>query len=150
MYLIKLFVDESKAFVSFFDSSSGKTSLAICLPYSTPHWSKELIFQLMPWVKILCSYSAINFPKAFGVNDLNNIEFDTKKYKEIPPSNVPYHYGCGSIYSTVEDFLLWNRNLFEETSANKRIIKKSTIKRWFPVLDFIGDIDLSSNILQRS
>lgn len=76
-------------------------------------------------------------------------QFDTKEYTEIPPSNVPYHYGCGSIYSTVEDLLLWNRNLFKETSASKRILEKSTIARWFSVLDFISDIDLTSNIFQR-
>ena len=34
---------------------SGWMSEASCLPSSTPHWSKELRFQRMPWQKILCS-----------------------------------------------------------------------------------------------
>ena len=36
-------------------SSSGRITLASCLPSSTPHWSNELISQITPCVKILCS-----------------------------------------------------------------------------------------------
>lgn len=32
-----------------------KNSLARTLPNSTPHWSKELIFQIAPSVKVRCS-----------------------------------------------------------------------------------------------
>src|SRR4051794_18216039 len=39
-------------------------ALASCLPSSTPHWSKLLMFQMTPWVKILCSYIAIRAPGA--------------------------------------------------------------------------------------
>ena len=35
--------------------SSGRMVLASCLPSSTPNWSKELMFQMVPWTKILCS-----------------------------------------------------------------------------------------------
>ena len=128
-----------------YDTLSYVVSVASGKPFD--RYLKEEIFEP---IGMKNSGSAPVGKREKGFAKAYDFEFDTKKYKEIPPSNVPYHYGCGSIYSTVEDFLLWNRNLFEETSANKRIIKKSTIKRWFPVLDFIGDIDLSSNILQRS
>ena len=36
-------------------SSSGMMRWARTLPSSTPHWSKELMFQMTPWVKTLCS-----------------------------------------------------------------------------------------------
>jgi len=32
--------------------------VASSLPSSTPHWSNELIPQITPWVKTLCSYKA--------------------------------------------------------------------------------------------
>ena len=35
--------------------SSGMIRLASTLPSSTPHWSNELICQIVPWVKTLCS-----------------------------------------------------------------------------------------------
>ena len=50
--------------------------LASCLPSSTPHWSKELIFQIAPWTKTLCSYNAINAPNVFGVSLLIIKVFD--------------------------------------------------------------------------
>lgn len=40
-------------------SSSGSMALANCLPNSTPHWSNELMSQMMPCTKILCSYNAV-------------------------------------------------------------------------------------------
>ena len=42
--------------------------LASCFPSSTPHWSKELIRQMIPWTKILCSYIAISDPRVRGVS----------------------------------------------------------------------------------
>jgi hypothetical protein len=33
----------------------GDERWARTLPSSTPHWSKELIFQITPWVKTLIS-----------------------------------------------------------------------------------------------
>src|SRR5260370_36256798 len=54
--------------------SSGRIALASCLPSSTPHWSNELMFQITPWVKILCSYRAISEPRVRGVSFLNRIE----------------------------------------------------------------------------
>ena len=47
--------------------SSGMIAVASCLPSSTPHWSKLLMFQTMPWTKILCSYMAMSEPRVFGV-----------------------------------------------------------------------------------
>lgn len=41
-------------------ANSGSMALASCLPSSTPHWSNELMSQMIPCVKILCSYSAAN------------------------------------------------------------------------------------------
>ena len=35
--------------------SSGTICFASALPSSTPHWSKELIPQIAPWVNTLCS-----------------------------------------------------------------------------------------------
>ena len=35
--------------------SSGMIATASALPSSTPHWSKESIPQIAPWVKTLCS-----------------------------------------------------------------------------------------------
>ena len=37
--------------------------MASSLPSSTPHWSKLLMFQITPWVKTLCSYSASSRPR---------------------------------------------------------------------------------------
>src|SRR5438034_967658 len=36
-------------------SSSGMIRFARTFPSSTPHWSKESIPQIVPWVKTLCS-----------------------------------------------------------------------------------------------
>ena len=36
---------------------------ASTLPSSTPHWSNELMSQIAPWVKTLCSYSATSLPE---------------------------------------------------------------------------------------
>ena len=36
-------------------ASSGMIATASALPSSTPHWSKESIPQIAPWVKTLCS-----------------------------------------------------------------------------------------------
>ena len=47
--------------------SSGTIRFASTLPSSTPHWSKELMFQIVPWVKTLCSYSATSVPSTSGV-----------------------------------------------------------------------------------
>jgi hypothetical protein len=33
---------------------------------TNPHWSYELIFQITPWTKILCSYAAISAPETNG------------------------------------------------------------------------------------
>src|SRR5579872_310235 len=45
------------------------------LASSTPHWSNELMFQMMPWTKILCSYIAISEPSVRGVIFWTRIEF---------------------------------------------------------------------------
>ena len=39
---------------------------ASTLPSSTPHWSNELICQMVPWVKTLCSYRATELTENFG------------------------------------------------------------------------------------
>src|SRR5215469_7245483 len=48
-------------------SSSGIIRFASTLPSSTPHWSNELIFQMVPCTKTLCSYSAMSLPSVSGV-----------------------------------------------------------------------------------
>ena len=55
-------------------SSSGMIRLARTLPSSTPHWSNELIFQMVPWTKTLCSYSAMSLPSFSGVSRSARIE----------------------------------------------------------------------------
>mmetsp|Transcript_13495 Transcript_13495/g.39839 ORF Transcript_13495/g.39839 Transcript_13495/m.39839 type:complete len:284 (-) Transcript_13495:1217-2068(-) len=55
-------------------SSSGRIFLASALPSSTPHWSKELMPQMMPWQKILCSYMATRAPRVRGSSCSNMIE----------------------------------------------------------------------------
>ena len=44
------------------------------LPSCTLHWSKELMFQMTPCTKILCSYIAISEPSVRGVSLSNKIE----------------------------------------------------------------------------
>ena len=39
-----------------------------------PHWSNELMFQMQPCTKILCSYIAIKFPSVYGVSFWNTME----------------------------------------------------------------------------
>src|SRR5437667_2144732 len=56
-------------------SSSGMIRLASTLPSSTPHWSNELIFQMVPWTKTLCSYSAMSLPRVSGVSRSARIVF---------------------------------------------------------------------------
>ena len=58
MKLIKPFVELSCELTGELSLSSGSIALASCFPSSTPHWSKELISHIMPWVNILCSYIA--------------------------------------------------------------------------------------------
>ena len=53
--LIRPLVEESWPVTGPSLVSSGRIALASCLPSSTPHWSKELIRQITPWTKILCS-----------------------------------------------------------------------------------------------
>ena len=66
--LISVFVELSCASSgSVALSSSGMIRLASTLPSSTPHWSNELIFQMVPWTKTLCSYSAMSLPRFSGV-----------------------------------------------------------------------------------
>ena len=43
---------------------------ASTLPSSTPHWSKESICQIVPWVNTLCSYSATSWPSTRGVSSV--------------------------------------------------------------------------------
>src|SRR6516164_1711434 len=49
-------------------SSSGMMRWASTLPNSTPHWSKESMSQMAPWVKTLCSYRATSLPSVSGVS----------------------------------------------------------------------------------
>lgn len=44
------------------------TATASTLPSSTPHWSKESIPQIVPWVNTLCSSSATNVASRYGVS----------------------------------------------------------------------------------
>jgi hypothetical protein len=37
------------------DTGSGKIRGASTLFNSTPHWSNESMFQIVPWAKMLCS-----------------------------------------------------------------------------------------------
>jgi hypothetical protein len=53
--LINPLVDASCDSISPSPSSSGRIVFDNCLPSSTPHWSKELIRQMIPCTKILCS-----------------------------------------------------------------------------------------------
>ena len=48
--------------------TAGVTCRASCLPSSTPHWSKLSMPQTTPWVKVMCSYSAISCPTTEGVS----------------------------------------------------------------------------------
>ena len=48
-------VEPSRPTAGALPSTIGKSSLASTLPSSTPHWSKELIPQITPWTKTLCS-----------------------------------------------------------------------------------------------
>ena len=53
---ISVFVELScSSFGSVALSSSGMIRWARALPSSTPHWSKESICQIVPWVKTMCS-----------------------------------------------------------------------------------------------
>src|SRR5437773_2805250 len=53
---IRLLVELSWASLgSFLPSSSGMMRCASTLPSSTPHWSNESMFQIVPWVKTECS-----------------------------------------------------------------------------------------------
>src|SRR4051812_1270272 len=74
MWLINPLVEASWLFTRPGTVNSGRIFLASCLPNSTPHWSKELMFQMMPCTKILCSYSAINRPSDRGVISSTTIE----------------------------------------------------------------------------
>ena len=54
--VIRLLVDESSSAAGASDAVSfGASWLAITLPSSTPHWSNELISQIVPWVNAMCS-----------------------------------------------------------------------------------------------
>ena len=55
-WLISPLVDASCEDTSPSAVSSGRIFLASALPSSTPHWSYELMSQMIPWTKILCSY----------------------------------------------------------------------------------------------
>lgn len=46
--LMRPLVDASCVVISFGVANSGSIALANCLPNSTPHWSKELISQIVP------------------------------------------------------------------------------------------------------
>ncbi len=59
-------VDASSPGTSAPSVRAGSTRLARTLPSSTPHWSKESMFQTAPWTNTLCSYSAINCPRTEG------------------------------------------------------------------------------------
>lgn len=59
MKLIRLLVEESWDAVLFPAPSSGSICFASCLPSSTPHWSYELIFQIIPYRNILEKFSKI-------------------------------------------------------------------------------------------
>ena len=53
---IRLLVDESSSADGADDPVSlGASWLAITLPSSTPHWSNELICQMVPSVNVMCS-----------------------------------------------------------------------------------------------
>ena len=56
-------------------SSSGMMRCASALPSSTPHWSKEFTFQIVPCVKTMCSYKRDEFAEhcrreLVGENDI--------------------------------------------------------------------------------
>src|SRR5439155_1638235 len=53
--------------------SSGTMRAASVLPSSTPHWSKESMFQIVPIVNTLCSYNAISSPSTRGVRPVARI-----------------------------------------------------------------------------
>lgn len=63
MKLIKPFVEESCDVTLAASANSGSIALANCFPSSTPHWSNELMSQIIPCTKILCSYNAENIKK---------------------------------------------------------------------------------------
>ena len=47
-------------------AARGRSAWRATLPSSTPHWSKESMPQIAPWVKTLCSYSATSEPRVCG------------------------------------------------------------------------------------
>ena len=51
-------------------AARGRSAWPATLPSSTPHWSKESMPQIAPWVKTLCSYSATSDPRVCGVEPL--------------------------------------------------------------------------------
>lgn len=53
--LMRPLVEESCLELSPGPSNSAWIFFANCLPSSTPHWSKELMFQIAPSVKVMCS-----------------------------------------------------------------------------------------------
>ena len=63
-------VEASRPGTSAPSVSAGSTRLARTLPSSTPHWSKESMFQTAPWTNTLCSYSAISWPSTDGVSSV--------------------------------------------------------------------------------
>lgn len=72
--LIRPFVDASWDVTFCVPASSGSIFFASCFPSSTPHWSKLKMFQITPWVKILCSYIAMRLPRDRGVIFFRSIE----------------------------------------------------------------------------
>lgn len=75
MKFIKPFVEASWLETLSLFARSPSMAFANCLPSSTPHWSNELTSQMMPCVKILCSYIAIIAPRVNGVTFFTTIEF---------------------------------------------------------------------------
>lgn len=95
MKLINPLVEESWLETLSLLAKSPSMALAKALPSSTPHWSKELTSQMMPWVKILCSYVAMRAPRVKGVNFLTTIEL---------VGRLPVKTLCGTRFSNFSPF----------------------------------------------
>ena len=65
---------------------------ASTLPNSTPHWSKESMFQIAPCVNTECSYRATSLPNVAGVSRSARIVFDGR---------LPSKTRCGTSLSGV-------------------------------------------------
>jgi hypothetical protein len=72
---------------------------ASALPSSTPHWSNELMLQIVPWVKTMCSYSATSLPRTSGVSRGARMVLDGRL-----PSNTRCGTSAGAVPSALTFF----------------------------------------------